>query len=72
MEDDRLRQLKTRFDIAHKDGMKAIRSGDYEGFGNAVEREREIIEEQAVVIIERADVGVAPAPELPPESSEEV
>ena len=46
MQDDRLRQLKDEFDIAHRQGMNALKSGDYAAFGDAVDRENTIIAEQ--------------------------
>ena len=36
--------LKAAFDAAHKDGMDAIQRGDYDAFGNAIDRERKIID----------------------------
>ena len=50
MQDDRLRQLKDEFDIAHRQGMNALKSGDYAAFGDAVDRENTIIAEQTELI----------------------
>ena len=36
--------LKAAFDAAHKDGIDAIQRGDYDAFGNAIDRERKIID----------------------------
>ena len=36
--------LKAAFDAAHKDGMDAIQRGDYDAFGNAIDRERKILD----------------------------
>ena len=38
-------RLKAAFDAAHKDGMDALQRGDYEAFGNAIDRERKIIDD---------------------------
>jgi len=50
MQDDRLRHLKDEFDIAHRQGMSALKTGDYAGFGHAVDRENAIIAEQTKLI----------------------
>jgi hypothetical protein len=42
----RLRQLKEAFDEAHRHGMHALEVGDYDLMSAAIEREREIIDEQ--------------------------
>ena len=55
MQDDRLRQLKDEFDIAHRQGMSALKSGDYAAFGDAVDRENTIIAEQTELIAEQLD-----------------
>lgn len=39
-----LKSLKAAFDAAHKDGMDAIQRGDYDAFGNAIDRERKILD----------------------------
>ena len=46
--------LKAEFDAAHKNGMEALRRGDNDAFGNAVDRERKIIKE--------FDTAIKPAP----------
>ena len=46
--------LKAAFDAAHKDGMDAIQRGDYDAFGNAIDRERKIIDD--------IDTTIKPAP----------
>jgi hypothetical protein len=46
--------LKTAFDAAHKDGMDAMQRGDYDAFGNAIDRERKIIDD--------IDTTIKPAP----------
>ena len=55
MQDDRLRQLKDEFDIAHRQGMNALKSGDYAAFGDAVDRENTIIAEQTELIAKQLD-----------------
>jgi len=55
MQDDRLRQLKDEFDIAHRQGMNALKSGDYAAFGDAVDRENAIIAEQTELIEMHSD-----------------
>ena len=37
--------LKAAFDAAHKDGMDALRRGDHDAFGNALDRETKILKE---------------------------
>ena len=36
--------LKAAFDEAHRDGMDALQRGDYDAFGEAVERESKVID----------------------------
>ena len=38
-----LTTTKDEFDAAHGDGMEALSRGDYDAFGEAIKREREII-----------------------------
>jgi hypothetical protein len=40
-----LKSAKDRFDAAHADGLKALNDCDYAAFGEAIERERKIIDE---------------------------
>ena len=40
----RTRALKARFDVVHAEGMKALKRGDYSGFGKAIETEKKLIE----------------------------
>jgi len=44
------RQWKSRFDEAHADGMAALKEGDTAALGNAIDREKAIIEEQRAAI----------------------
>jgi hypothetical protein len=39
-------QRRRRFDAVHKEGMDALKRGDYEQVGNAIADEHRIIEEQ--------------------------
>ena len=40
----RSRTLKARFDVVHAEGMKALKRGDYDGLGKAIDAERKLIE----------------------------
>ena len=40
----RTRALKARFDVVHAEGMKALKRGDYDGLGKAIDAERKLIE----------------------------
>jgi hypothetical protein len=60
MQDDHLRQLKDEFDIAHRQGMSALQSGDDAGFGHSVDRENTIIAEQTKLIAARSDPAANP------------
>ena len=42
--------LKRRFDAAHRDGMDALKQGDYEQLGTAVALETAVFEEQKRLI----------------------
>ena len=44
------RDLKARFDAAHREGMEALTRGDYARFGDAIRRERQILDEQAALL----------------------
>ena len=44
LEPGRPTTLKAEFDAAHADGMAALKRGDYDAFGNAIERERKVID----------------------------
>jgi hypothetical protein len=44
------RKLKTQFAAAHRDGMAALREGDYRKLGLAIERERALVEKQKELI----------------------
>ena len=46
--------LKAEFDAAHKNGMEALRRGDTDAFGYAVDREHKILKE--------FDTAIKPAP----------
>jgi hypothetical protein len=46
----RIRELKAEFDAAHEAGMASLEAHDYEGLGDAISRERELIEEQASML----------------------
>jgi hypothetical protein len=46
--------LKAAFAAVHKNGMEAIRRGDYDAFGKAVDRERKILDD--------LDTTINPAP----------
>jgi hypothetical protein len=41
-----LRKLKASFDAEHAKGMRALKTHDFRGVNRAIERERELIEEQ--------------------------
>lgn len=43
-------RLKKRFRRAHHEGMSALETGDYAALGKAIERERDIIDEQTVML----------------------
>jgi hypothetical protein len=43
-------ELRKQFIRAHGDGMLALASSDYDEFGKAIEREREIINKQKAMI----------------------
>ena len=43
----RLKALKRRFDAAHADGMESLEQGDLDAFSDAIEREKQVIAEQA-------------------------
>jgi hypothetical protein len=49
------RDLKARFAAAHRDGMAALKSGDYDALGEAIRREHSIIDE--IHVIRPAAVG---------------
>ena len=57
----RIRELKAKFDAAHKKGMKGLSAGDYAALDNAVREESEILEEQSAVINEHLARAGAPA-----------
>ena len=38
--------LRKEFQKAHKDGMEALTAGDFDALGDAIKRERDIIEKQ--------------------------
>ena len=40
-----IKDLKQRFDAAHRKGMKALEAGDYRAFVNAVNEEKELIDQ---------------------------
>jgi hypothetical protein len=42
----RLKRLKAAFHEVHEAGMSALEAGDYGGLGAAIDREREIIQQQ--------------------------
>ena len=42
----RIRELRARFAEAHREGMESLVGGDLDQFGEAIRREREIVEEQ--------------------------
>jgi len=46
----RLRELRNAFLLAHREGMAALESGDGEAFRDVLRREREILDEQLVLI----------------------
>jgi hypothetical protein len=43
-------ELRGDFAVAHQEGMAALRDGDYDGFGEAIQREAEIISEHQELI----------------------
>jgi hypothetical protein len=49
---ERFRALKAEFDHVHQHGMDGLKSGDHEALGDAIRRERQIIEEQGTLIDE--------------------
>jgi hypothetical protein len=49
-ESNRRRARKARFDAAHAKGMASLRAHDYDGFADAVEQERAIIDEESAEI----------------------
>lgn len=55
------KQWKSRFDEAHADGMAALKNGDTAALGNAIDREKAIIEEQRAAIIEATKPPSKPA-----------
>ncbi|HYC56762.1 MAG TPA: hypothetical protein VEL28_17660 [Candidatus Binatia bacterium] len=66
---ERAKEIKSRFDAAHRDGMSALKTGDYDKFDDAVQRKRAAIEDQADVLAEVAaetkDVATAAASRRP-------
>jgi hypothetical protein len=48
----RLRGLKAEFDAAHRQGMNALKAGDYSALEAAILAERAIIDEQAALLKE--------------------
>ena len=51
---NKITSLKAAFDAAHKNGIDALQRGDYDAFGNAIARERKILDE--------IDTTIKPAP----------
>ena len=43
------RRLKQEFDAAHRQGMDALKKGDYAKLGKAIETERVVVKEQAAI-----------------------
>ena len=54
------RDLKARFDAAHREGMEALTRGDYARFGDAIRREREVVTEHAALLAIIMDERHAP------------
>jgi len=54
---ERLRELKAQFDVVHRQGMEALRVGDYSALDAAIRAEKAILDEQSVLIREqRAEI----------------
>ena len=49
----RLRELKAQFDAVHRQGMAALRSGNYSGLDAAIRAEKAILDDQYALIKEQ-------------------
>jgi len=45
-----IKRLRKEFRAAHVKGMNALRSGDYQAFGEAIETERKLFEQQKSLV----------------------
>ena len=52
-EHDGFRELKARFDEAHAEGMAALQRKDFQALETAIRRERDILNEQHLLILFR-------------------
>ncbi len=53
IEHDGFRELKARFDEAHAEGMAALQRQDFQALESAIRRERDILNEQHLLILFR-------------------
>ena len=53
VENAQLQALKSRFDAAHAQGVAALKRGDFAAAGEAIRRQRDILEEQRNLVIFR-------------------
>jgi hypothetical protein len=51
----RARKLKAKFDEAHAAGLAALEDRDYARLDGAIQREHDVIHEQAVILADQAD-----------------
>ena len=49
---ERIRNLRSLYMNAHRDGMACLEAGDLAGFGEAIQRERDILEDQQALLDE--------------------
>jgi cell fate (sporulation/competence/biofilm development) regulator YlbF (YheA/YmcA/DUF963 family) len=55
---ERLRELKAQFDEVHRQGMDALRAGDYSALDAAIRAEKAILDEQSALLKEqRAEIA---------------
>jgi len=50
---ERLRELKAQFDAAHRQGMDALRTGNYPALDAAIRAEKAILDEQSTLLKEQ-------------------
>ena len=60
-----LRRRRSEFDSAHKDGMDALKRGDYDAVRDALVRERKVIDAQARALTKRGSVAGTPGRKKP-------
>jgi len=60
----RTKQLRARFNAAHVEGMRALREHDYDSLGDAIAKERRVLQAQADLIEQQRQTAEALARRL--------